>query len=665
MNKSQSRFIPHSRPVQSRRCVNPGRQAAGRSSGKARRQRNSYWFPIVTMIAALLFAASAILPRSPFDVFAASEDYTVEITSGAGEFSIVVGGGTSRDITLSNDEAVKSVDETAQTVTFNVTLSRKTTFAISSGQPITSLSFSEGAEGFTQILAKSSGLQEMDVSGLTSLSYLNLADTPLGSFANAYALQLSNPSGCAVTVTPPTYTSAQDSVEFEVNGLGNKSDLTVTLNDGTAVALSGSKYSVPTSKLREAYNAEGNEDHQVFFIAQNANKPLVSYYFDVDPSLFASQNQAGDTGNNENNNNNNNENNNNNNNENNNNDDNSPNVKLTIEDKSKTVIADAYIENVESVKPSELKIVAKTLTSANKKTFVAAIKKADKDFNESDPSLIYDIYVVDAKGKKVDLKGKAAVTAVLAYPSKAVKGNREEYDFKIYHQLADKSIDTSIAPTATEDGIMFTTDSFSNFAVSCSAKEQNYLNIPIHKDSKEFAVEAKAHEGAKFANADGTEFTGTGLTLVVKKPADDDRKDFLADIKKLDKDFKDTDKNLLVYEVHLEDSEGNVVTLSQGKVDFMIKYPNDTVKKSYTKYDFEVFHQLADKSVDTKQFAVGGKDGITVTTNSFSLFAVSPKASANPKTADANLAINIAILLAALSLVSFAGVYAKRKGEQY
>ena len=346
-----------------------------------------------------------------------------------------------------------------------------------------------------------------------------------------------------------------------------------------------------------------------------------------------------------------------------------PNVVLKVEEKSKTIIKDAYIENVEGLKPGELKIVAKSLTSSNKKTFLNAIKKADKDFKDTNPCLIYDIYVVDGKGNKVDLKGKAAVTAILAYPEKQVEYNKEEYTYTVYHQLADKSVDTSIKAYPLKDGLQFTTDSFSYFAVSCVAKEQNYTNIPVEKNSKSFATEAKAHEGAAFCNEDGSEFAGTGLKIVVSKPSDAERKEFLAAIKTADKDFKDTDKNLLVYEVHLIDEEGNVVYLSQGKVDFTLSYPNDTLKKNYAKYNYTVYHQLPDKSIDTRNLAIGGKNGITVTTDSFSMFAVAstpkPKGSDNPKTGDANIAMNIAVLLAALSMVSFAGVYAKNKAEQY
>ena len=83
----------------------------------------------------------------------------------------------------------------------------------------------------------------------------------------------------------------------------------------------------------------------------------------------------------------------------------------------------------------------------------------------------------------------------------------------------------------------------------------------------------------------------------------------------------------------------------------------------------QLYHQLADKSIDTKQLAVGGKDGITVTTDGFSLFAVAstikPSGSDVPKTGESNVAANIAMLLAMLSMVSFVGVYAKNKAEQY
>ena len=127
----------------------------------------------------------------------------------------------------------------------------------------------------------------------------------------------------------------------------------------------------------------------------------------------------------------------------------------------------------------------------------------------------------------------------------------------------------------------------------------------------------------------------------------------------------------MVYKISLKCiSADKAAALDAGRVDFTLAYPNDTVKKDNAKYNYAVYHQKSDKSVDTKQVAVGTGDGIMITTDGFSLFAVSSTlktsgGSDNPGTGEANVSSNIALLLALLSMVSFAGVYAKNKAEQY
>ena len=743
MNRSYSRFVPHSRPVQPRRHVSSGREMVFRPhtamvSRPVYRQRTvssdsqppksgrSYWFPIATMMAAVLFTVSAIMPRSIFDAFAADEDsFRVGIESLPGSYTVTVTGGNSTGIELPAENALKTVNNDG-TVTFRIDLDEETDYAIESTSAMTSVAFGNveasdtdeeeknqndedakneadgedaeeenegeeitprsGAEAIKAIDLSRSGVTTLDISKCTGQTSLNISGTPLEQ--NASSIVFGNTSGGRVELSVPAFNKVnEEGVQFELVGLGEADDLTVKLANGAAVSLyeaenlEGVHYYIPYADLKTAFGSGESSEIQI----TNSNQPSVVYVIPLSQSNFNIEIPSNSEGNattpttatdnsgkttttrittptgtgdskddTEN---------------------STPNVKLTIDDKSKTIIKDAYIENVKGVETGNYKIVAKALSTADKKTFVAAIKKADKDFNENNPSVIYDIYVADSKGNKVDLKGKAAVTATLAYPSYEVQYLRNEYSYAVYHQLADKSIDTSISASPVGDGIQFTTDSFSKFAVSCSKKEQKFSDLVIHEDSKKIISAAKAHEGTYFIVKDeafeGEKIAADVTWILAEAPTADEKKEFFDAIKKVNKDFNEKDSNLIVYKVSLKNIQSDLPSYvsENGKVDFTLAYPNDTLKKNYSKYNYTVYHQLADKSIDTKQLAIGGKDGITITTDSFSLFAVAstprPKGSDNPKTGETNVSANIALLLAMLSMMSFTAVYTKNRGEQY
>ena len=656
--------------------------------------RRSYLFPVLTMITALLVGFSSFLPGSVFSAFAAEDDaYFISITSTPGTYSFKVSDGETVDITLPGERATSSLNEENGIATFTVHTDETVNFMVSSPTPIDMISFDEGADEVTSIDCNSSKIAQIDVSkctnlqslflkdtrvssldisGLNSLSYVNAIHTPFATFENAFALETGNPEGLSISVNPPVYSAGDDCIEFDVEGLGDKSKLTLTLNDSTPVTLQGDKFSIPNSKLNAIYNAEQNESKSIFVTAQNSAKPQNAYYFDIfpedlpDSSILAPKasasgsgeeggNEGGNTGN-----------------EGGSDDEETQPVftDLTIDANSKSIIKKASMEKTAEIDPKNYKIVAKAPTAANKKTFLADIKKADKDFNDSDSNLmVYDIYLVDSKGKKVSVKDKSIVTVVLAYPSKEVSGLSTLFDFKAYHQLDNKTIDTSIEATNDTDGIMFITDSFSLFAISCTRKAQQYTDLVIADNSKNVIKAAKAHENSSFSIENGTEYGGEDIMISAAVPSDEEKKEFLAAIKKADKNFNDKDANLMVYKINLSYiPQDTAAQLVSGRVDFTLAYPNDTVKKNYSKFNYTVYHQKADKSVDTKQVAIGTGDGVMITTDSFSMFAVSSTAKSsgnNPGTGEASVSSNIALLLALLSMVSFAGVYAKNKAEQY
>ncbi len=723
MNRSYSRFVPNgSRSVSASRKGTVVR-AKKRRSGKA------YWFPIVTMIAAVFFAASAVMPRSLFDAFAAGS-YSMTVNSGAGEYTVKVTGDT-ESVTVDSDTIAK-LSPSGDDVVLAITLTESTSFTITSTEPMTTVEFGEGSSVVNSINVGNSGTTTLNISK-TGISSLDLSGNKDLSDA---AYEISAPSsGITFKLAAPEFTGSDgEGVAFDVPGAyceDQFENLTATMPDNAEITKKGGKFFIPYD---DAETALGENDK---FTVKVVNSELTNVTFEFDAKkekidetrpktkggdtksgTFTVTYRSGDgTG-----------------------DDyadaeksgeytlldiaavgftapegkefdkwvlstptdqeypqnpaaggkinvvsdvtyqatwkdtdkepespESTETSLTVEDKSKSIIKSASLDTNENIDISKLKIVAVALSAADKKTLIAAIKKADTKFNESDPGSYYNIYIVGADGKQLNIKG--SVTMTLAYPSAQVEYLYDEYTCKAYHQLSDNSIET-LACSPSASGLTFTTPSCSKFAISCSAKEQNYTILPIADVSRSYALSAIAHQGTTYVDGKENPYIGS-VRMVVEKPSDSSKNAFLTAIKAFDKDFNKDDKNLLVYDIYPVDESGNKLTLATGRIDVTLAYPSNTVKKNYNKYSFKVYHQLDGSSVETKQLAVGGKDGITVTSNSFSLFAIasisnnSNGGGDNPGTGESNVSANIAFLLALLSMVSFAGVYAKNKAEQF
>ena len=657
----------------------------GRRSNQAQRNaRSSYWFPVVTMIAAILFAASSIIPRLFFSAFAGEQkEYSISIGSNAGSYDIIMTGDSKAGITLPG-EAIGPDENGDGTVTFGIHLADSTSYVVSSSDMISHLAFGDGASAVTSIDANDSGvssidiskctgleslylencpIKELDVSGLKSLSYIKALGTKFETPAEVYKLNFDEDINfCFVTIKPPVYSKQEDGIEFDVKDLDGlkdfeDSDLALRLNSeneyGTVVNKNDNgKYFISNKDLRDAYNA--NSAKRMYIAIFNQKMPKIGLYIDIYPEdLYApsvltstddsgSQSDAGD-------------------------DQNTPNVALEINKDSKSIIKNAYIENVEGIDAKSLQIIAKAPSAADKKSFLAAIKNADKNFDDSDANLmVYDIYVADSKGSKVSVKGKAAVTLDLAFPSKTVSFMYDEYNYKVYHQLDDKSIDTSIHAYGTKDGIQLTTDSFSLLAIYSTKDESGYTDLTIDDKSKSIIKSAKIHKNTTFSI--GTDVLDSSVVKITAVALSSDQKTALINaIKKADSKFK-ADNNLIAYDVKIVDDDGKTVTVN-GKVDFTLAYPSDTVAKNISKYDLTVYHQLSDSSINTNPVAVGVKDGVTVTTDSFSNFAVAFTTKSGesdiPATGESDVMMEIAILLSIISLLSFISIYAKNRSVQY
>ncbi|MBQ1441063.1 MAG: hypothetical protein IIZ08_03985, partial [Clostridia bacterium] len=174
MNRSYSRFVPNgSRSVSASRKGTVVR-------AKKRRSGRAYWFPIVTMIAAVMFAASAVMPRSVFDAFADSGNYSLRITSGAGSYTVIVTGDVG-DVSVS-PESVGTFEQSGDNVVLTVNLSESTTYTITSADTMNSVQFGGEAGAVTSVNVNGSGTTTLNIEN-TGISVLDLSNSALSTSA--------------------------------------------------------------------------------------------------------------------------------------------------------------------------------------------------------------------------------------------------------------------------------------------------------------------------------------------------------------------------------------------------------------------------------------------------------------------------------------------------
>ena len=147
-------------------------------------------------------------------------------------------------------------------------------------------------------------------------------------------------------------------------------------------------------------------------------------------------------------------------------------------------------------------------------------------------------------------------------------------------------------------------------------------------------------------------------------------------IAKADKNFKKDTARLLVYDMYLSYNEDRCLVKLTGGINFTLNYPAD-MAKDWNKYNYTVYHiadfdydkmeRLETKKVETVKAKVD-KNGIHIPGTSFSDYVVSitPKSggTSSPATGESSVALNIALILAVISLAGVAAVFVKRIAEK-
>ena len=243
MNRSYSRFVPNGSRFVSASRKGTVVRAKKRRSGKA------YWFPIVTMIAAVFFAASAVMPRSLFDAFAAGS-YSMTVNSGAGEYTVKVTGDT-ESVTVDSDTiAVPSLS--GDDVVLAITLTESTSFTITSTEPMTTVEFGEGSSVVNSINVGNSGTTTLNISK-TGISSLDLSGN--NDLSDA-AYEITAPSsGITFKLAAPEFTGSDgEGVAFDVPGAyceDQFENLTATMPDNAEITKKDGKFFRDENAIRE------------------------------------------------------------------------------------------------------------------------------------------------------------------------------------------------------------------------------------------------------------------------------------------------------------------------------------------------------------------------------------------------------------------------------
>ena len=631
----------------SRHYSEPSHEYAEKNNCQQRLAGSSYLFPLVTVMAVVLLAVSTFIYRSVIGAFAAdSGSYFVEIFSSEGEYSVTVTGDQSTTIDLSDNEVEKKVNEDSKTVTFTVKLTEERKTTISSDKALSTITFGENASAVKGIYANSSKVASIDIShcknletllikdtlvkelnidGLQNLYYINAINTPFATFAKAYALNFARPDGCSISINPPEYRKDDDGIYFNVTDLGNNDDLSLMINgDGnysSCIEYKDGKYYISNSVLNEAYKNKGslyleirNTQEKLFFAILIDIPDSVITGSDKNTSSNVEEKKADDV---------------------NNDTDETPTEEIiTVDvphyDESKSVTGETK-PDTEETKPD---------TGETK----PGTEETNPDTGETKP---------DTGETKPDTGETKPDTGVTRPGTNQVKPVVNEA--KSDTDEEDTSEESTFVVPRYDEGTTQTTN---------SATE---VELKVDNNSSDIIMSVKAHSNTKFFVDDVECNAGASLKIVATALSADDKTAFVEQIKKADKSFKE-DSNLMIYNVKILDENDKEVKI-QGKIDFTLAYPNDSLSKNYSKYNFKVYHQKSGDSIDTNVVAVSGQNGVTVTADSLSAFAVAPKyksgGNGSPVTGESNASVNFALLLAMLSLMSLTGVYAKNKAKRY
>lgn len=630
------------------------------------RQRRRFFLPASLMVAALLVGFSAFKPAL-FTSNAAEEgsDYSLTIQSYSGNEDAVF------SVTVKNDESLLPNEEEGGTMTKEVGDTHTTytipynghfEFVIWADHPISSLSFGNDKQYVTTINAMCAGLTDINVSGLTNLNSLGIPDI---SLADAYNFPFNNQNDLNVSVKDLSYEAAEDGVVITLPALDEGSAAYITGDmetpDVPLTPQANGKYLVTYDDIN-THGINGGSGMDVFLEVTKGNVTFRSALEiageDIPGYTPPAPDEPSDP------------------------DDpdepfehigafgpakNSEKVLLSVGIDNETVVKNGSKE----VPLADVRAAVKAPSDKEKKAFLEAIKKADKDFAATDNDLmVYEVYLTDEKGNTLTV-AEGSVTSVLfryAFPDSQLYA--DEYTYKVYQQLANKSAASIDTLQATGHGLNFYTETLGLFAIARTPIPVEYTDLTIREDSRNIIKTAQIDKTASLTQKDGVSIDLKDVRIAAVKPSDADKKTFLEAIRKTDKDFKADDKNLMVYDISLVDKDGKEV-YSDKFIKITLSYPNDTVAKSYNGYTYKIYHDHGE-TIDTKITATGTKDGITFSSREFSLYAISSTlkqsggdGTNNPGTGETNTQTVLAFVLAALSVVSFAMVYTKNKAEQF
>lgn len=628
------------------------------NKSKAVVPRRRFLLPAALLLAALLVGVSALRP-AVFATHAATNDGNYVLTvkaEGAGTFTVTVP--DNGDLVGSFDdqagwEDYKTVNDNS--ATYSIFLDGSCQFDLTSPVPITSLSLGDPTGLVTVIDALNASLSDLKINGATTaLRKLFVNDL---AFDKAYALSLNSEEGVTVYSGAPEYDLTDDGVilmmpeltaDTKVFLFGEESDLALEPN-------AEGKYFFSFDTLKSLNHA--SEEYPA--VSMKLVKGNVEYVVEL---LFTAEDiSGGDTS------------------EDPNPDDpddpfehigafgpakNSEKVLLSVGIDNEIVVKNGS----QVVGLADVRAAVKAPSDKEKKAFLEAIKKADKNFAATDNDLmVYEVYLTDEKGNTLTI-AEGGVTSVLfryAFPESQLYA--DEYTYKVYQQLANKSAASIDTLQATGHGLNFYTETLGLFAVARTPIPVEYTDLTIREDSRNIIKAAQIDKTASLCLKDGVSIDLKDVCIAAVKPSDADKKTFLEAIRKTDKDFKSDDKNLMVYDICLVDKDNKEV-YSNRFIKITLLYPNDTVAKSYNGYTYKVYHDHGE-TIDTKITATGAKDGITFSSKEFSLYAISSTVKqsggdGNPGTGETNALTVIAFVLAALSVIGFAVVYTKNKAEQ-
>ena len=228
---------------------------------------------------------------------------------------------------------------------------------------------------------------------------------------------------------------------------------------------------------------------------------------------------------------------------------------------------------------------------------------------------------------------------------------------------ADETTTTSANETTTTSADETTTTSANE--TTTTTAEPKRITVRLDDPNNGFVKSADLPETAK-AKAGNDDVELNKIRIVVTKLNETEKKTLSEGIRRINTGFDPDNSILEAYDIKLVDSNGQTVTITEGKIRICLAFSGTQTKK-YTNYVYSIYHQKSEGDVERIKSVNYNAQGVWFESDKFSPFGLVSVEKSNgepsPGTGETILMTVVALILLALAAGAIAFVIIRNRAS--